>query len=83
MTNRKTHDELIEFLACALHYQETGEPDHVRMTTAEIGSLWSPVPEAIRQRYLNDAKFRMQVQRAANEVIRIFERSSDEPTEKL
>jgi hypothetical protein len=65
MNEKRLVNDLTDLLARALHYQEKGEPDYTRMTDAEISALWAPpVPEVIRQRYMNEAKFHMQVQRA-------------------
>lgn len=64
MNERMLSRDLTNLLACALHYQERGESDYGNMTAAEIEAMWSPVPQAVQQRYLNEVKFRMQVDRA-------------------
>lgn len=64
MNERMLSRDLINLLACALHYQERGEPDYTNMTAAEIEAMWDPVPRPVQQRYLNDPKFHMQVDRA-------------------
>lgn len=64
MNERQLDRDLLDLLACALHYQERGEPDYSNMTAAEICTMWDPVPRAIRDRYFNDVKFHMQADRA-------------------
>jgi hypothetical protein len=60
LNEKRLANDLTELLVCALHYQEKGEPDYMRITDAEISALWGPpVPEVIRQRYMNEAKFHM------------------------
>ena len=56
--------DLTDLIACCLHYQERGESDYTSMTAAEIAGMWNPVPDAVKQRYWNEPKFHMQVDRA-------------------
>lgn len=64
MNERMLSRDLLDLLACALHYQERGEPDYSNMTAAEIRAMWDPVPRVIRDRYFNEPKFHAQVDRA-------------------
>lgn len=64
MNERMLSRDLTDLLACALHYQERGEPDYSNMTAAEISAMWDPVPKVVQQRYLNEPRFHTQVKRA-------------------
>jgi len=69
MNERMLSRDLLDLLACALHYQERGEPDYSNMTAAEICTMWDPVPRAVRERYFNEPKFHAQVDRAVAGVL--------------
>lgn len=81
MNERTLSRDLTDLLACALHYQERGEPDYSNMTAAEIAAMWTPVPRPIQQRYLNDPKFHVQVDRAVAGALMLVTKArlSDQP----
>lgn len=82
LTERQARHELIEVMARFLHYQEKGEPDWANMTALEHTNETSRLPEAILARYMNDAKFHSQVDRAVHTVLDIWDRCSERRNEQ-
>jgi ketosteroid isomerase-like protein len=62
--------ELTDVLARVLYYQDTGEPDWMKMDFESIKRhYYGPLPKEIINRYMNDAKFYAQVHRAVAMVV--------------
>ena len=81
MNERRLDRDLLNLLACALHYQERGEPDYSNMTAAQISAMWDPVPREVQQRYLNEPRFHTQVDRAVAGVMMLVTKAklADQP----
>lgn len=75
MNEGRLSSDLTGFIACALHYQERGEPNYSGMRAAEIEAMWMPVPETVRHRYLNEQKFHAQVDRAVAGVLMLISKA--------
>ena len=71
--DRKTHDQLSEVLARVLHYQDSGRPDPLVLSAAELEKEWAELPPRIIQRYRYDPLFHAKVQEAVHMVIEVLE----------
>lgn len=75
--DRKTAYQLTEVLARVLHYQDRAdEPNAMTAEYAEVVKEFEKLPRRIIERYLNDAKFHAQVDRAVSMVIEVLEPTS-------
>lgn len=56
--------DLADIMARVLHYQDRGEPDWASLDYQATLREMEKVPSSVIERYLNDALFHRQVQRA-------------------
>ena len=70
--------QLTDIMARILHYQDSGEPNWAAMDYTATKREYDELPKPIIYRYMNDAKFHAQVQRAVALLLEL-DRNAAEP----